>query len=281
MQTLAILGLGLMGGSLGLAAKRGSIVSNVRAYARREESRDAALEHGAADAVFDSPQAAVADADIVVVCVPVSDITDLVSQCVPGLKQGAIITDVGSTKREVCAAGAESLKGLDSEFVGSHPMAGSEQTGLSAARADLYEEAVVIVTPGEANSAESVGAVESFWRSVGACVETMSPEVHDAVVARTSHLPHLVAAALVESVLGQSGAHGDLCASGFRDTTRVAAGAEALWHDIIKTNADEVSEALGELIVSLELLRGMMQEGEFEQIREYLGRSREMREKLG
>ena len=188
IDTLAIVGLGLMGGSLGLAAKARGTVKRVVAYSRREESRRKALEQGVADAVFDSPGDAVDGADLVVLCTPDLTMPELVRGFKERLHAGCVVTDVGSTKafldRELGAILADS----PAVFVGSHPMAGSEKTGVDAARVDLYQGARVIVT-GE-TAAESVGVqrVTAFWEQVGAYVSVMTPEEHDAVIARTSHL---------------------------------------------------------------------------------------------
>jgi prephenate dehydrogenase len=281
MRTLAILGLGLMGGSLGLAARRSGVVSRVQAYARRGESRAKAITLNVVDSAFETPAEAVAEADIVVVCVPVLQIPALVEQCATSLKSGAVITDVGSTKHEVVESIESLLHGSGAEFVGSHPMAGSEQTGIGAANADLYQDATVIVTPTTRSGIDAVATIQEFWAALGAQVETMSPQAHDGLIARTSHLPHLVAAALVDTVLGKSPEASGLCANGFRDTTRVAAGSEEIWHDIVKTNPACVSEALGDMITSLQDIRGLVDRGEFDHIRDYLESCRRIRQSLG
>ena len=280
MKTLAILGLGLMGGSLGLAAKRGNVAARVQAYARREESRREAHDLGAVDESFDTPDAAVADADLVVVCIPILGIPELIGSCTGALRSGAVITDVGSTKFEIAEALIPLLASADAEFIGSHPLAGSEQTGLGAAHVDLYQDAAVVVTPTQDSSPDALALVQSFWQSLGARTETMPPQTHDALIARTSHLPHLVAAALVHTVLGKSSESARLCASGFRDTTRVAAGSETMWHDIIKTNPEAVSQALGDMIASLQDMRERIDRGEFDRLRSFLESCRQIRQDL-
>ncbi len=281
IDTLAIVGLGLMGGSLGLAAKARGTVKRVVAYSRREESRRKALEQGVADAVFDSPGDAVDGADLVVLCTPVLTMPELVRGFKERLHAGCVVTDVGSTKafldRELGAILADS----PAVFVGSHPMAGSEKTGVDAARVDLYQGARVIVT-GE-TAAESVGVqrVTAFWEQVGAYVSVMTPEEHDAVIARTSHLPHMVAAALVATIDRDDRDVAPFCGSGFRCTTRVAEGSEHVWHDIVKTNIHTIRDEIDVLSKKLDDLRGLLASEDLEGVRAFLADCREKRSKLG
>ena len=244
VKTLSILGLGLMGGSLGLGARRSGVAARVHGYARREETRQAALDRGVVDAVFDDACEAVRDADLVVICVPVLMIAPLVEACRDGLSEDAVVTDVGSTKGHLATSINALLKDSGAQFVGSHPIAGSEETGIDATQEDLYKEAVVVVTPSEESAEASVQRVVALWEALDAVVKVCSPQEHDALLACTSHLPHLVAAALVSSVLGGSPERGDYCGSGFRCTTRVAGGSEDVWHDIVKTNREAILNAL-------------------------------------
>ncbi len=281
MMTVAIIGMGLMGGSLGMALRRKGLV-HVKGYARREETRSDALAMGAVDEVSRTPAEAVRGADLVVLCTPVLTIPALVNECRSGFGPGTVVTDVGSTKTELVNRVMPILDGSAVQFVGSHPMAGAEKSGIEAARADLYEGATTAVTTAPGVAAAAIDAVRGLWTGVGSRVILMSAEEHDALVARTSHLPHLVASLLVTAAVG---AEGDdkfraLCGPGFRDTTRVAGGSPDMWHDIVKTNRGAILEALqkyhgemGELIAAIE-------RGDFEALREQLGRGRRLRDRI-
>jgi prephenate dehydrogenase len=278
IDTLAIIGLGLMGGSLGLAAKARGAAGRVTAYARRAVSREQALAEGVADAVYGSPAQAVAEADLVVLCTPVLTIPALVRELQTSLAEGAIVTDVGSTKGFLVREVSEILADSPAVFVGSHPMAGSEQAGLSAARADLYDESLVIVTPTDVD-AEATQRVKAFWEQVGASVAILAPDAHDEIIARTSHLPHLVAAALTETV-DREGDIAPFCGPGFRDTTRVAAGSEDVWHDIVKTNIGAIRSEVDRFGQEIATLRELLDREDLAGVRAFLAAAREKRSRF-
>ena len=279
MKKVAIIGLGLMGSSLGMALKKRGLV-RVSGYARREETRSLALEGGICDEVFDSPRDAVKDADIAVLCVPVLAMGDLVDDCVDVLPAGCVLTDVGSTKEEVCRLVGSKLTVSEAVFLGSHPIAGSDETGLESAREDLYDGAVVILTPEADTSEEVTESLRDLWTSVGSTVTMMAPSDHDKVIARTSHLPHLVASILVKSVLGESAEACELCGSGFRDTTRIAGGSEDIWHDIVKSNSSAVLHELNEVSGILDRVKNLIEADDFEGLREFLAEARKLRREL-
>ncbi|TAN38233.1 MAG: prephenate dehydrogenase/arogenate dehydrogenase family protein [Verrucomicrobia bacterium] len=261
MEKVAIVGLGLMGGSLGLALKARGCCKVVAGYARREATRAEALRLKAVDAVFADPAEAVRGADLIVLCAPVFSLPALAAACRPGLRAGALVTDVGSTKAWLTEQIRLSLRGSNAVFVGSHPIAGSEQQGLAAALADLYQDAVTIVTSDGGESQAAVEKIGAFWRSVGSVVRVMNPAEHDRVMARTSHLPH-VAAALVAATVGRTNGTeqiGAFCGPGFRDVTRVAEGSPEVWLDILQSNRPALAEELralqdrlAEVLVELE-----------------------------
>jgi prephenate dehydrogenase len=278
VKRLAIVGLGLMGGALGMAVRARGLAESVRAFARREETRRAALDMKAADEVFATPEEAVKGSDFVVFCVPVLAIPDLAKACRPHFARGAVITDVGSTKAELASRLEPVFDGIHAGFVGSHPMAGSEKTGIAAARADLYDGALAVVTPSPGAAETAVARVAAFWERLGCRVVRMAPVEHDRIIARTSHLPHLVAAMLVKTVLsGDERGVAEFCGSGFRDTTRVAGGSEDMWHDIVKTNRRFVMRELDAFAGTLERVRGMVKDGDFERLRTFLAESRAKR----
>lgn len=270
-QNIAILGLGLMGASLSLSLKSRGFVGKITGYARREETRLQALQDGVADEVFDHPSKAVADADIVVVCVPIWAIAKLAKQIVPALKPGAIVTDVGSTKTQLLSAMHPLFLDSPASFVGSHPIAGSEKTGIEAGDADLYKGRLTVVCPSEATSDEARGMVSSLWKSAGSSVVEMSPEQHDAMLASTSHLPHMVAAALARSVADADPAEkADFCGTGFKDTTRVASGSADMWVDIIDTNRTALEAELNRFNEELQGLIKILHDGNGDDIRKWL-----------
>lgn len=275
---LAILGLGLMGGSLALAVRRREPGRELRVYARREETRARAREAGLADAVCGSPAEAVRGAGLVVACVPVLAIPRLVAEAAPGLAPGAVVTDVGSTKawlaREVPAA-----LGPDAVFVGSHPVAGSERQGLEAAAADLYDGALAVVTPAGGEPPGAVSAVEALWTGAGSRVRRMAPGEHDRLMARTSHLPHLAAALLahVAARPGDTDGPGAFCGTGFRDSTRVAEGSPGVWMDIVRTNRDALAEETERLAGAAAGLAAALRRGDDAAVRLLLEEARSRR----
>ena len=281
MDRIAIIGLGLMGGSLGLALKAHGYRGGVAGYTRAPARRLLAVERGAVDEVFDDPRAAVEGADLVVYGAPILAIMELVRDTAPFLKKGAVLTDVGSTKADLAAGMARLLRRSGNVFVGSHPIAGSEQQGMESAQKDLYEGAMVVVTPGKGAPAAAVRKVRNLWRRVGAQVRVMTPGEHDAIVARTSHLPHL-AATLVALTVGRDGAArvAEYCGAGFRDTSRVAEGAPEIWEDILATNRVAVVRELKALRRGSDDLSAALEKGELKVVRRILEQGRTHRQAL-
>ncbi|MDE0839334.1 MAG: prephenate dehydrogenase/arogenate dehydrogenase family protein [Kiritimatiellae bacterium] len=269
-KNVAILGLGLMGGSLGMALRNLTRDRpHVRGYARREETRDAALRDGVVDSVFDDPADCCVGADIVVVCVPVFAIEDVLRESLAGIEQGTVVTDVGSTKNALSEKAARLLARQGAIFVGSHPIAGSEASGIEAARADLYNNAVVVVTPNSDTPQSCIDDVYRLWASLGSRVRQMSALVHDELLARTSHLPHLVAAVLTRAVLRDDEADA-FCGSGFLDSTRIASGTEDIWLDIVQSNREAILVELDVMRDELYALRALVAHGGDEDVRSYL-----------
>ena len=280
MNRVAIIGLGLMGGSLGLALKRASRVT-VSAFARRAETRELAIKSGAVDEVFETPQGALRGADLAVFCTPVLSVPEIVETCMPAFGKGCIVTDVGSTKAELVRRMATLVRPGGIRFLGSHPMTGAEKTGIESARADLYAGTVTAITPGPETDPAAVEAVTDLWRSVGARVISLDPGEHDLLVARTSHLPHLIAALLV----GAAGREvtprlKSLVGQGFRDATRIAAGSPEMWHDIVKTNKSAIITELQGYDLALRELIRLIEDDRFDAVREMLERLRQQRADL-
>jgi prephenate dehydrogenase len=277
---VAIVGVGLLGGSIGLALRRRRIAKNVVGIGRRRSSLAKALALQCVTATTTSIARGVAEAQLVVVCTPVECIASHAAEAARHCSAGAIITDVGSTKRQIVAAAESALAQLDGRaaFVGSHPLAGSEKTGADAARADLFVDRVVVVTPSEQTPPAAADRVEAFWRSLGARTLRMSPDEHDAALARTSHLPHLVASALAaatpEELL-------PLTATGWQDTTRIAAGDADLWRQIFLSNQPHTLKALADFETVLSRFRAALESKDGALLLELLVEGKRRRDAVG
>ena len=276
---ISIVGLGLMGASLAMALRKRGYAGRLVAYARKAETRAEALARGIVDAAFDDPDPAVNEASLVVLCAPIRACADLAADIAPLLKPGALVTDVGSTKGWICRQMAGILP--PGVFVGSHPIAGSEKQGLQAASADLYENALTVVASHLDVPEEAAERVAELWKSAGARVCRMEPEDHDRLLARTSHLPHVAAAALAKAI-GRDSAEkvGTFCGTGFYDSTRVASGSIAMWHDILMTNAPAVAEELRAFKAEVERVYDDLQAGRLDDVAKFLERAREARAEL-
>ena len=258
---LAIVGVGLIGGSFALAARRAGLADRITGWGGKS-SLAKALATGVVDGIedaFDSSE--VSTADLVYVAAPIGGILDFLRTRGKLIKPGAIVTDAGSTKREICRAAHASLP-PKVHFVGGHPMAGSHRAGIEFARADLFEDApYAIVRSEEAENAVSI--FSEVVQAIGARLVITTAEHHDRVVARISHAPQLLSTALAvatEDSIGQESSR--LAGPGFRDMTRLASSSWSIWKDICQTNADEIAEALGEVIRELEVTRNSVASGD-------------------
>jgi prephenate dehydrogenase len=197
--------------------------------------------------------ASVSNADLIILCTPLAQMPALAKQILPALKPGAIVTDVGSVKAEVVRELEPIITKAGAHFVGTHPMAGGEKMGVLAARADLFKNAVCIVTPTKKSNVLAVRKVERFWKSIGARTMRLAAEEHDLLVSRSSHLPHVVATTLAGLVLDpkQPKAQAGLCATGFRDTTRIASGSPEMWRDIALANQKNLSRSIDAFVAEL------------------------------
>lgn len=274
------MGVGLLGGSLGLALKRRGLADEVQGFVRRASSVAECLALGVVDRCSRNLAEAVADADLVVLCSPVGQMATLFREMSRHLAPDCVVTDVGSVKSAPVAeieplAGAAGVR-----FVGSHPMAGAEKSGPAHARADLFDGAVCALTPTTASDPAAVDLIRRMWEAVGARVLPMNPVLHDDLVARSSHLPHVVAAGLANYVL--SPAHpreqAELCAGGFRDTTRVASGSPELWRDIALANRRHLSRVLGVFIEDLSEFRLALDAGDATAVEEFFRQAKARRD---
>jgi prephenate dehydrogenase len=253
-QKITIVGVGLLGGSLGLAARQRRLAGEVAGFVRRAASLRDCEKYGATDYATTDLLAAVSDADLVVLCTPLAQMGALVVQMLPALKRGAIVTDVGSVKASVVRDVETLVQKAGAHFIGSHPMAGAEKTGVSAARANLFENAVSVVTPTKKSNRAALQKVEQFWKELGSRVLRLTPENHDALVSRSSHLPHVAAATLANLILNPTlpKEQPKLCATGFRDATRIASGSPEMWRDIASANRKNLIRSLDAFVKDLQ-----------------------------
>jgi prephenate dehydrogenase len=271
LKRISILGVGLMGGSLGLACRKADL--HVTGYSPKPNELRLAKERGAIDDAAVDAVEAVADADLVILCTPIGVFAKLLSSIATALKPGAIVTDVGSTKRSVVKL-AEQLLPSVVRFVGSHPMAGGEKHGIENARADLLTGALCIVTVTDSTDANAIEKVEYFWQLLKIRTVRMTPQVHDELTADISHLPHAIAASLVRI---QSPEALQLAARGFLDTTRIASGDPALWTDILLENRDNLRSGIVDLQNDLQQLLNHLDTNNTAAVRQWLTTAAEVR----
>lgn len=246
INRLAIIGIGLIGGSLSLALKKAGKAKYVIGYARNEDTRQQALSLGVIDQAASSLAQAIVNADVVVLAVPMGAMAITLSEIAPHVTDNMIITDAGSTKAQVVKDAINILGERVSQFVPGHPIAGTEKSGPSAAFAELYQQHNVILTPIEQTDPRALKVIETMWIDTGAAVTQMSVEHHDLILAATSHLPHLLAFNLV-GMLAQSDSVDNVlryAAGGFKDFTRIASGDPVMWRDICLSNTDAILASL-------------------------------------
>ena len=274
-DTVTVIGVGLLGGSLGLAMKTRGMAGTVRGVGHRPSSLEQARAVGAVDQTYLDPAEAVPGSDLIVVCTPAALVPGMLDTIRPVCSPTAIVTDVASTKAAICGH-ARSTWPAPTRFVGSHPMAGSEKFGPRHAFPELYEGCVTVVETGAHIAADARETVCGLWRALGAEVIEMDPGVHDAGVARTSHLPHVAAAALAMTAV-RAGSIGPLIGQGFLDTTRIAASRPEVWRDICLTNSRSLVEALDELMRELGDMRNAIDKGNAAQVEAFFREGRTAR----
>ena len=279
-RKITIIGVGLLGGSIGLAVRRRKLARQIAGFVRRHASLKDCERAGAVDFATTDLLAAVWDADLVILCLPLSQMRSRVREMLPALKRGAMVTDVGSVKAGVVRELESLVAKAGAHFVGSHPMAGAEKTGVVAARADLFERTVCVVTPTRKTNRSALKKVKQFWSAVGSCVLELKPEVHDMLVSRSSHLPHIIAATLASHVLNP--AHpkpqAALCANGFRDTTRIASGSPEMWRDIALANRRNLAKSLDAFIADLQKFRCGLKKADAEAIATFFEMAKKRRD---
>ena len=280
---VALIGLGLIGSSLGHAMKRAGLAAHIAGSARSGETLKAALRIGFVDSVHEKPEDAAAGADLVILCVPVGVCGRLCKQIAPMLKPGAILTDVGSVKAAVIRdCGPHVPEGV--HFVPGHPMAGTEYSGPEAGFASLFDHHWCMLTPLPDGDDKATRKLTDFWRACGANVEVMTAEHHDLVAAMTSHLPHLIAFNIVGTADDLQGIREreiiKYAAGGFRDFTRIAASDPTMWRDIFLNNKEAVLEVLGRFNEDLSALARAIRWNDGEQLYALFERTRKIRQNI-
>ncbi len=261
-ERVAVIGVGLIGGSFALALKHAKACGHVAGCGRSAENLRLAQERGIVDSVAQDPAAAARGADLILLATPVAQFEKIFSAIAPALGKEAVVTDGGSTKRDVVAAARKSLGAKLAQFVPAHPVAGAEKSGAGAASAELFRGKRVVLTPLAENPAAAVDRVEQAWAACGARISRMDPEEHDAVLAAVSHLPHLLAYALVHEVAGRENSAQlfSFAAGGFRDFTRIASSHPEMWRDICLANRDRLRAELARYSKKLEQVNRLLDE---------------------
>ena len=277
---LVVCGVGLIGGSFALALRRAGAVREIVGIGRSAASLRQALELGAIDAIAADWAEALRGADLVLLATPVGGMDSQMTALVPHLEAQTLVTDGGSTKRDVVAAARRRFGERIAQFVPSHPIAGAEKSGVVAAAADLYRGRRVVMTPLPENRPEDVARVRAAWEACGATVAQMGPEEHDRVFAAVSHLPHLLAFALVHELAARPGSEKffDFAAGGFRDFTRIAGSHPEMWRDICVANRDALLAELDAYEAELARLRGALERADGDGLERAFGAARAARQ---
>ena len=280
IRQLAIVGVGLLGGSVAKAARLGGLARRIVGIGRDAGRLRPALDDGTLDLAVTDLDAGVREADFILLAAPVLTIEGLLERVWRAAPDRALITDVGSTKRNIVRAAERFAATRSLSFVGSHPLAGSEQAGYRVARADLFRGATVVVTPTEATELGALKKTTEFWEALGARVSSLDPETHDRTVAAISHLPHLIACALVDGAARVEPSALELAARGFRDTTRIAAGDPDMWTEIFLANRDALSATVEAFREALADLQRAIDAGQADALRAVLARIKATREQV-
>ncbi|HSU62619.1 MAG TPA: prephenate dehydrogenase/arogenate dehydrogenase family protein [Burkholderiales bacterium] len=276
---LAVIGVGLIGGSFALALKQAKVAAHVVGVGRSAANLKLALERGAIDSIAADPAAAARGADLVFLATPVSYYPRILSSM--SLHSKAVVTDAGSTKRDVVAAARNALKEKIAQFVPGHPIAGAEKSGVAAATPGLFRNRRVILTPLPENPVSAVRTVEQAWESCGARIARMSAEEHDSVLAAVSHLPHVLAFALVHDIAARENAAQlfSYAAGGFRDFTRIASSHPEMWRDICIANRDRLLEEIDRYSKNLGSIRNIVEAADSAALEKLFTEARDARQR--
>jgi prephenate dehydrogenase len=277
---ITILGVGLLGASFALALKKNRLCSTITGYGRSGENLQRAKERNIIDSFEQDPVAACRDSDLIMLSAPVGSFPGLAKAIAPALKKGAVLTDVGSVKgmlvREI-----EKMMPKDVHYIGGHPIAGSDRSGIDSANAELFRNARCVITPTENSDPSALDKIQNLWKALGSEIIILNPEEHDRIYASVSHLPHLIAYAMVNTVAEIDRSYLDFSGKGFMDSTRIACSSEDLWNDICLFNRDNLIEALAVFQKKLDMLDQYLKAGDSDSLKAEFRKARTLRENIG
>jgi prephenate dehydrogenase len=282
IDKLAIIGVGLIGSSLSLALKQAGAVRQVIGFGRNQKNLARGVELGVLDDFSNSIEATVSDADVIVVAVPLGAMRQVFTELKPAIKKDAIITDVGSAKGSVVTAARDELGAVFSRFVPGHPIAGTEKSGVEAGFSSLYQKRRVIITPLPQTDQDAISVIDEMWRHCGATIEYLSVEHHDKVLAATSHLPHMLAYALVHH-LSNLNDHEEIfryASGGFRDFTRIASSDPVMWRDVCISNGDALVSLIEQYQQELDRVKAAINAEDADGLLKLFGRAKSERDSL-
>jgi len=277
---VTILGVGLLGASFAMALKKNNLCGSITGCGRNRENLQRAQERGIIDSFEEDPAAACRDADLIMLSAPVGVFPGLTGLISPVLKNGAVLTDVGSVKGKLVRE-IENIIPRHVHYIGGHPIAGSDRSGIDSANAGLFINAKCIITPTENSDPDALEQITRLWKTLGSDVLTLSPEEHDRIYASVSHLPHLIAYALVNTVADLDRSYLDFSGKGFLDATRIASSSEELWKDICLLNRENLAEAIDVFQQNLEKLDQYLKTGNSDSLKNEFLRARTLRETIG
>ncbi len=281
-ETVLIIGLGGLGSSLGLALQDKKY--HRLGWTRRKEVRESSLDKNIVDETSDELSALLAKADITIICLPIPQTIEFIQENIMNFKSNSIITDIGSVKKHIVDSANSAIKQRnDLEFIGAHPMAGTEKSGPDAALSNLYDNATLFITPEKINTKNAISKIKEVWQEINAKPVEISAEEHDDLVAHTSHISHIIASTLTQSVLNsdcdiQKKMRFDGSASGFRDASRVASSNPKMWRDIIEYNQGPILDVLKTFETNLTKYREIIESGDFDKFQELFKESKELRD---
>ena len=277
---ITILGVGLIGASFALALKKNGLCKEIAGFGRNMENLIRAKEKGIIDSFASDPASACHGSDLIILATPAGTFLDLTKKAMPSFKKGAIITDAGSVKGDLVHE-IEKMMPDGVYYIGSHPIAGSDRSGIDSADAELFAGAKCIITPTENSNADALRVVTDLWKSLGSDVITMDPEKHDLIYAAVSHLPHLIAYSIVNTIAGIDSSYLEFCGQGFKDTTRIALSSPELWRDISLMNKDNLLEMISIFQKNLDAVSRYLRASDSDSLESEFRKARTLREGLG
>ncbi len=277
---ITILGVGLLGASFALALKKNGLCSAITGYGRNRENLQRAKERNIIDSFETDPASACKDSDLIMLSAPVGSFPGLAKAIAPALKKGALLTDVGSVKGKLVRE-IEKMMPKDVHYIGGHPIAGSDRSGIDSANAELFRNARCVITPTENSDPSALDKIQNLWKALGSEIIILNPEEHDRIYASVSHLPHLIAYAMVNTVAEMDRAYLDFSGKGFMDSTRIACSSEELWNDICLFNRDNLIEVLAVFQKNLDMLDQYLKAGDSDSLKAEFRKARILRENIG